>query len=176
MQCLREVLDIILRDYSKLSQYFIYTGIYATEVDIHGHIYHAPQCFVSVLIFLYLPKTFGLLLVFLIVVNALSAVTIDFFEFLSFQFTSQSGFVPNSLFPLTTFTTFSMSVLILDGADVKPLVDLDLNETRLMNMCLKDKDKGLVTTTYKQVELTSHNLTQLSQLANYEEKKITQVS
>ena len=120
MQCLREVLDIILRDYSKLSQYFIYTGIYATEVDIHGHIYHAPQCFVSVLIFLYLPKTFGLLLVFLIVVNALSAVTIDFFEFLSFHFTSQSGFVPNSLFPLTTFKTISKSVLILDGS-VKPL-------------------------------------------------------
>ena len=121
-------------------------------------------------------KPSGPLLVFLIVNNALSAVTIDFFEFLSFQFTSQSGFVPNSLFPLTTFTTISMSVLILDGADVKPLVDLDLNETRLMNMCLKVKDKGLVTTTYKQVELTSHNLTQLSQLANYEEKKITQVS
>ena len=38
-------------------------------------------------------------------------------------------------------------------------------------MCLKVKDKGLVTTTYKQVELTSHNLTQLSQLANYEEEK-----
>ena len=82
MQCLREILDIILRDYTKLSQYFIYIGIYATEVDIHGRIYHAPQCFVSVRIFLYLPKTFGLLLVFSIVVNALSAVTIDFFEFL----------------------------------------------------------------------------------------------